>query len=63
MTKEEAKKRIAALTEEINRHNQSYYMLDKPIISDYDFDKFLEELMQLEKQFPNLSIQTRLHNV
>ncbi len=54
MTKEEAKEKIAKLTQEINSHNYNYYVLDKPVISDYDFDMLLEELIKLEKEFPEL---------
>ena len=52
MTKEKAKKRIEELTKIINEHNYRYYVLAKPVISDYDFDMLLEELMKLEEQFP-----------
>lgn len=44
---------IAQLTEEINRHNYYYYMLDEPKISDYDFDVLLQRLIDLEKQYPD----------
>jgi len=54
MTASDAKKKIAELTREINHHNRLYYIEDKPVISDYDFDKLLEELIGLEKQFPEL---------
>jgi DNA ligase (NAD+) len=54
MTKEEAKKRVAELTEEINRHNYRYYVLSSPEISDYEFDLLLEELTRLEAGFPEL---------
>src|SRR5690349_24926302 len=52
MTEKEAQKSIAELTEEINRHNELYYLKDKPEISDFDFDKLLEKLVTLEKDFP-----------
>ena len=44
---------IAQLSEEINRHNYYYYMLDDPKISDYAFDLLLERLIELEKQYPD----------
>lgn len=44
--------RIAQLSEEINRHNYYYYMLDDPKISDYDFDQLLQQLIDLERQHP-----------
>ena len=52
MTKEEARQRIAALSEELEQHNYNYYILAKPTISDYEFDMKLEELARLEKEFP-----------
>ncbi len=54
MTAEEAKRRIAELTEEINRHNYQYYVLSSPLISDYEFDLLLEELTGIESAFPEL---------
>jgi len=48
----DAKKRIAELVEVINRHNYNYYILDNPVISDYDFDMLLQELLALEQQHP-----------
>lgn len=52
MERQIAEKRIRELTEQIEQHNYNYYVLDKPTISDYDFDMLLEELISLEKQFP-----------
>ena len=52
MTQEEARQRIAALSEELEQHNYNYYILAKPTISDYEFDMKLEELARLEKEFP-----------
>ena len=55
MEQDKAKKRIGQLTEELNEHNYNYYVLDKPDISDYDFDMKMKELEQLEKQFPHFA--------
>lgn len=54
MTREEAKNRIEELSRKLHQHNYNYYILSSPVISDYDFDMLLEELNQLEKQFPDL---------
>ncbi|HNY02260.1 MAG TPA: NAD-dependent DNA ligase LigA [Bacteroidales bacterium] len=54
MDKEQVKERIAFLSDEIRRHNYNYYILSRPVISDYDFDMLMEELMRLEKEFPDL---------
>lgn len=52
MNEQQALKRIEELTVQINEHNHSYYVESNPTISDYDFDMLLEELQQLEGQFP-----------
>jgi DNA ligase (NAD+) len=52
MTEQEAKKRIEELSRIIEEHNYRYYVLSKPVISDYEFDMLMEELIRLEKQFP-----------
>ncbi|MCX6742783.1 MAG: NAD-dependent DNA ligase LigA, partial [Candidatus Parcubacteria bacterium] len=54
MNKEEAKKRIAKLREEINYHHYLYHVLDKQEISDAALDSLKHELYQLEQQFPDL---------
>ncbi len=45
-------KQITDLREELNQHNYNYYVLDQPIISDFDFDQKLKQLEQLEQQHP-----------
>lgn len=52
MTKEKTLNRIQFLSEEIEKHNYNYYVLSQPSIGDYEFDMLLEELIKLEKQFP-----------
>ncbi|MBT4344827.1 MAG: NAD-dependent DNA ligase LigA [Flavobacteriales bacterium] len=47
------KDRIEYLRDEINAHNHAYYILDKPTISDFDFDKLLSELIFLEEKHPD----------
>ncbi len=48
----EVKERMDMLVKELNQHNYNYYVLAQPTISDYDFDKKLDELIALEKQHP-----------
>jgi DNA ligase (NAD+) len=55
MNEEEAKRRIVQLTEDINLHNHKYYDLSMPAISDLEFDLLLEELIRLEKEYPDLA--------
>ncbi|MBR6438818.1 MAG: NAD-dependent DNA ligase LigA [Bacteroidales bacterium] len=58
MTIDEARKRIAELSETIDNHNYKYYVLAQPSISDYDFDMLMNELIALEKEFPELALPT-----
>jgi len=50
----EAKARHAQLVEEIRRHDHTYYVLAQPTISDREYDRLYHELLDLEKQFPQL---------
>ena len=43
---------INTLRKELREHNHNYYVLDNPIISDYDFDLKLKELQDLEAKHP-----------
>lgn len=55
MEKRDERERIAFLAEEIRKHNHLYYVQSRPVISDYEFDKLLEELIRLEKEHPELA--------
>jgi DNA ligase (NAD+) len=48
----EVKEQILALRKALHDHNYRYYVLDDPIISDYEFDQSLRKLAALEKQYP-----------
>lgn len=52
MNKIEAKERIDKLRKEIEEHNRRYYVLNQPVISDFEFDLLINELDTLEKKFP-----------
>ncbi|WP_374402143.1 NAD-dependent DNA ligase LigA [Flavobacterium sp.] len=43
---------IKNLRDELNLHNYNYYVLDKPTISDFEFDQKLKHLQDLEAQHP-----------
>ncbi|MEM1258022.1 MAG: NAD-dependent DNA ligase LigA, partial [Bacteroidota bacterium] len=47
----EAKQKIEELRKELREHNYKYYVLDTPIISDYEFDMKLKALQALEEQY------------
>lgn len=46
------KEEMDALLDELNQHNYSYYVLAQPTIGDYEFDKKLVRLAELEKMHP-----------
>jgi DNA ligase (NAD+) len=48
----DAKDRMDALVKELNQHNYNYYVLAQPSVTDFDFDKKLAELSELEVQYP-----------
>lgn len=55
ISKSAAKERIEQLRMEINGHNYNYYVLNSPVISDFEFDLMLQELASLEKMFPEFA--------
>jgi DNA ligase (NAD+) len=52
MNQSEAKAKIDTLRREIEEHNNRYYVLNRPLISDFEYDILLNELDTLEKKFP-----------
>lgn len=48
----DAKLKIEQLRTELHEHNYNYYVLDQPLISDYEFDMKLKELQELEMANP-----------
>jgi DNA ligase (NAD+) len=54
MNKNDAKKQIQKLRDEINYHNYQYYVENNPVISDYEYDMLLKKLEALETQYPTL---------
>ena len=49
-----ASERVVWLRDEINRHNERYYVQDAPIISDAEYDLLMRELAQIESEHPQL---------
>lgn len=54
MKLEEAKKQVEELREKLEYYAQKYYDEDKPEISDYEYDRMMNKLKALEKEFPEL---------
>ena len=46
------KDQIIALRKDLNLYNHHYYILDDPIVSDYEFDMKLKQLEKLEENHP-----------
>lgn len=51
---EEAKNRVSDLRDLLDKYGYQYYVQDKPVISDADYDKLYKELVELEEKFPDL---------
>lgn len=51
---EELKKRLEELKEQIRENDYQYYVLDDPKISDYEYDKLMQKLLDIEKAHPEL---------
>lgn len=47
-------KKAARLREELHEHDYKYYVLSEPTISDFEYDRLMKELFQLEQQYPDL---------
>ncbi|HZR16387.1 MAG TPA: NAD-dependent DNA ligase LigA [Verrucomicrobiae bacterium] len=54
MTLSEAQARHHELADELRRHDHAYYVLAQPTITDQDYDRLYHELLDLERQFPQL---------
>ena len=48
------KERVEELTKLLEQYNYEYYVLDNPSVSDAEYDRLMQELMSLEKQYPEL---------
>jgi len=52
---DEIRKELEALREKIRHHNQRYYTLDDPEISDAEYDRLFQSLLEIEKRYPDLA--------
>lgn len=50
--------RIEELREKLNKAGYEYYVLDKPSISDYEYDMLMQELIKLEEEHPEYKDDT-----
>ena len=54
MIKSDIKKKYKTKIKDFNKHNKLYYDKSNPVISDAEFDKLKQEILDLEKNFPYL---------
>ncbi|HBF94912.1 MAG TPA: hypothetical protein DDW74_04785, partial [Porphyromonadaceae bacterium] len=47
-----AKDKLETLRKQLHEHNYNYYVLSQPTISDIDFDALMQQLAELEKEYP-----------
>ncbi len=57
MEKEQARLRIAELSEKLERWNYEYYVLNASSVSDAEFDRHMNELIMLEEEHPDLRLK------
>lgn len=57
MKRSEAKERIERIRLELEEHNRNYYVLNKPSVSDFEYDIMLNELATLEKKYPEFQTE------
>ena len=52
MADQELRNRLEKIKQEINFHNYRYHVLDSPVISDYEYDKLIKDLKEIETAHP-----------
>jgi DNA ligase (NAD+) len=55
MDPKQARRRHAELCTQLHHHNYLYYVLDRPEISDAEYDRLFRELLEIEGAFPELA--------
>ncbi|MFQ5835284.1 MAG: NAD-dependent DNA ligase LigA [bacterium] len=58
MVRDEIRRKVEKLREEIHHHDYKYYVENNPEISDYEYDQLLKELKDLEGTYPSLQSST-----
>lgn len=53
--KKEAETRIKELKDILNKSGYEYYVLDNPTMSDFEYDRLMQELIKLEGDFPEFA--------
>ncbi|MFH2057853.1 MAG: NAD-dependent DNA ligase LigA [Pseudomonadota bacterium] len=50
------KQEALKLQKELTEHSHQYHVMDDPVISDLEYDRMLKRLIQIEEQYPELSV-------
>ena len=50
------KERIIELVNILNKANEEYYILDNPTLTDREYDRYMQELIMLEKRYPEYKL-------
>ena len=58
MVSDKMRKRVESIRNEIHYHDHKYYVENNPEISDYEYDELMNELKELEEQYPTLKTPT-----
>ncbi len=56
MTRGEAMKRVAELSRLLREYQHAYHVLDRPLVSDREYDRLFDELVRLETEHPDLAL-------
>ena len=56
MTREQAQEKIDQLSQQLHYYNEQYYMHDNSVVTDFEFDQQLEELIKLEEEWPEFKM-------
>ena len=56
---DDIKKQIESLRETLHEHNRHYYVEDSPTVSDYEYDRLMNRLKELEQAHPCLLYTSR----
>lgn len=52
------KNRIKEISDLLNKYNYEYYILDRPSVSDAEYDRLMQELVSLEEKYPEYKLDS-----
>ncbi len=54
MNRKNAENNLSELKQKLKQYEYEYYVLDKPSVTDYEYDQYLKSLITIEKEYPDL---------